>query len=46
MVMGIVNLALMILAMVLFGGAATPFSDQLGGEALHIVWAGAVVFYL
>ncbi|WP_348262222.1 hypothetical protein P8935_20755 [Telmatobacter sp. DSM 110680] len=45
MVMGIVNLALMILAMVL-SAAPLPFSDQLGGDALHMVWAGAVVFYL
>lgn len=45
MVMGIVNLALMILAMVL-SAAPLPFSDQLGGEALHTVWAGAAVFYL
>jgi hypothetical protein len=45
MVMGIVNLALMILAMVL-SAAPLPFSDQLGGDALHIVWAGAAVFYL
>jgi hypothetical protein len=45
MVMGIVNLALMILAMVL-SAAPLPFSDQLGGDALHVVWAAAAVFYL
>lgn len=45
MVMGIVNLALMVVAMVL-SAAPLPFSDELGGGALHVVWAGAVVFYL
>jgi hypothetical protein len=45
MVMGIVNLALMVVAMVL-SAAPLPFSDQLGGETLHMVWAGATVFYL
>ena len=40
MVMGIVNLALMVVAMVL-SAAPLPFSDQLGGDALHVVWAGA-----
>jgi hypothetical protein len=45
MVMGIVNLALLVLAMVL-SAAPLPFSDQLGGDALHVVWASAAVFYL
>ena len=45
MVMGIVNLALIVLAMVL-SAAPLPFSDQLGGDALHVVWAAAAVFYL
>lgn len=45
MVMGIVNLALMVVAMVL-SAAPLPFSDQLGGDALHVVWAGAAIFYL
>lgn len=45
MVMGIVNLALMVLAMV-FSAAPLPFSDQLGSDALHVVWAAATVFYL
>jgi hypothetical protein len=45
MVMGIVNLALMVAAMVL-SAAPLPFSDQLGGDTLHVVWAAAAVFYL
>jgi hypothetical protein len=45
MVMGIVNLALIVLAMV-FSAAPLPFSDQLGAGAMHVVWAGAAVFYL
>jgi hypothetical protein len=45
MVMGIVNLALIVLAMV-FSAAPLPFSDQLGKDAMHLVWAGAVVFFL
>jgi len=45
MVMGIVNLALIVVAMVL-SAAPLPFSDELGGSALHVVWAGATVFYL
>jgi hypothetical protein len=44
MVMGIVNLALIVLAMVL-SAAPLPFSDQLGTEALHVVWTAALVFY-
>ena len=44
MVMGIVNLALLVLAIVL-SAAPLPFSDQLGSEALHIVWTMAMVFY-
>jgi hypothetical protein len=44
MVMGIVNLALLVLAMVL-SAAPLPFSDQLGSEALHAVWTVATVFY-
>jgi hypothetical protein len=44
MVMGIVNLALLVLAMVL-SAAPLPFGDQLGAEALHAVWAVATVFY-
>jgi hypothetical protein len=45
MVTGIVNLALIVLSMVL-SAAPLPFSDQLGGDALHVVWACATVFYL
>jgi hypothetical protein len=45
MVMGIVKMALIVLAMV-FSAAPLPFSDQLGGDALHVVWAGSTVFYL
>lgn len=45
MVMGIVNLALIVVAMVL-SAAPLPFSDQLGGDALHVVWGAAAVFYL
>ena len=36
---------LIVVAMVL-SAAPLPFSDQLGGGALHVVWAGAVVVYL
>ena len=45
LVMGIVNLALIVLAMVL-SAAPLPFSDQLGTESLHWIDACAVVFYL
>jgi hypothetical protein len=45
LVMGIVKLALLVLAMVL-SAAPLPFSDQLGPDALHIVWAAATVFFL
>ena len=45
LVMGIVKLSLAVLAMVL-SAAPLPFSDQLGPEAMHVVWAGAVVFFL
>jgi hypothetical protein len=45
LVMGIVNLALIVLAMVL-SAAPLPFSDQLGTDALHWIDVAAVVFYL
>lgn len=45
LVMGIVSLMLIVLAMV-FSAAPLPFSDQLGPTALHVVTAGASVFYL
>jgi hypothetical protein len=44
MVLGIVKLALIVLAMV-FSAAPLPFSDELGSEALHMVSAASVVFY-
>ena len=45
LVMGIVKLALIVLAMV-FSAAPLPFSDELGPDALHFVTAGAILFYL
>ncbi len=45
LVMGIVKIALIVLAMV-FSAAPLPFSDALGPEAMHVVWAASVVFYL
>jgi hypothetical protein len=45
LVMGIVKLALMVLAMV-FSAAPLPFSDELGPSALHYVTAGSLVFYV
>jgi hypothetical protein len=45
LVMGIVKLALIVLAMVL-SAAPLPFSDELGADALHVVWAAAVLFFL
>jgi hypothetical protein len=45
LVMGIVKLALIVLAMV-FSAAPLPFSDQLGTDAMHGVWFLATVFYL
>ena len=45
LVMGIVKLALMVLALVL-SAAPLPFSDQLGADALHVLDAVALVFYL
>jgi hypothetical protein len=45
LVMGIVKLTLIVVAMVL-SAAPLPFSDQLGADALHVVWGIATVFYL
>lgn len=45
LVMGIVKLALLVLAMVL-SAAPLPFSDQLGADTLHWISAIAVIFYL
>lgn len=45
LVMGIVKLALIVVAMV-FSAAPLPFSDQLGPDSMHFVWGAATVFYL
>ncbi len=45
LVMGIVKLALIVLAMV-FAAAPLPFSDELGPSALHFVWAASLAFFL
>jgi len=45
LVMGIVTLALIVLAMV-FSAAPLPFSDELGPDALHAIGAVSVLFYL
>ena len=45
MVMGIVKLALFVLAMVL-SAAPLPFSDQLGTDTLHWITGAAALFYL
>ncbi len=45
LVMGIVWMALIVLAMVL-SAAPLPFSDQLGPDTMHFVWGAAAVFYL
>jgi hypothetical protein len=45
LVMGIANLALIVLAMV-FSAAPLPFSDEMGPGLLHMVVAGATVFYI
>jgi hypothetical protein len=45
LVMGIVKLALIVLAMVL-SVAPLPFSDQLGSDTLHWITAVAAIFYL
>jgi hypothetical protein len=44
LVMGIVKLALIVLAMVL-SAAPLPFSDQLGQDALHVLWVATTIFY-
>ncbi|HEX4757957.1 MAG TPA: hypothetical protein VH308_08240 [Terracidiphilus sp.] len=45
LVMGIVKLALIVLAMV-FSAAPLPFSDELGSASLHVVTAASTIFYL
>jgi hypothetical protein len=44
LVMGIVKLALIVLAMVL-SAAPLPFSDQLGPDTMHGILAVATIFY-
>ncbi|MGA7341927.1 MAG: hypothetical protein WBE72_16935 [Terracidiphilus sp.] len=44
LVMGIVKIALAVLAMV-FSAAPLPFIDELGAGSLHVVWAASTVFY-
>jgi hypothetical protein len=44
LVMGIVKLALIVLAMV-FSAAPLPFNDELGPDAMHFIWAMSVVFF-
>jgi len=44
LVMGIVKLALLVLAMV-FSSVLVPFSDQIGVGALHLEWVLVVLFY-
>jgi hypothetical protein len=45
LVLGIVKLALLVVAMV-FSAAPLPFSDELGPDAMHIVAAASVIFFL
>lgn len=45
LVMGIVKLALIVLAMV-FSAAPLPFSDELGSGSLHVALAASTIFYL
>lgn len=45
LVLGIVKLALIVLAMV-FSAAPLPFTSELGSQTLHMVSAASVVFYL
>jgi hypothetical protein len=45
LVMGIVKIALLVLAMV-FSAAPLPFVDELGQGALHVVWAASTLFFM
>jgi hypothetical protein len=45
LVMGIVKLALLVLAMV-FSSAPVPFADELGSEVLHVALGGAAIIYV
>jgi hypothetical protein len=29
-----------------FSAAPLPFSDELGGDAMHVVWAASTILYL
>jgi hypothetical protein len=44
LVMGIVKIALVVLAMV-FSAAPLPFSDELGATAMHVVWGASVALF-
>jgi len=44
LVMGIVKLALLVLAMV-FSSVLIPFSDQVGASSLHLEWIVVSIFY-
>jgi hypothetical protein len=44
LVMGIVKLALLVLAMV-FSSVLIPFADQIGAGTLHIEWIVVSIFY-
>jgi len=44
LVMGIVKLALIVVAMV-FSSVLIPFSDEVGAGALHLEWVVVSVFY-
>jgi hypothetical protein len=44
LVMGIVKIALLVLAMV-FSAAPLPFSDELGADTMHVVWAASTLFF-
>lgn len=45
LVMGIVRIALLVLAMV-FSATPLPFEDVVSGTALYLWWAGVTLFYL
>jgi hypothetical protein len=45
LVMGIVKIALLVLAMV-FSAAPLPFVDELGQGALHVVWMASTLFFM
>jgi hypothetical protein len=45
LVMGIVEIALVVLAMV-FSSVPLPFSDELGDGAVHVAWTASALFFL